>query len=69
MLTIYSKYGNICVVIALAIAVGYINLFLKWKGGFRMLKELLELSKTTDIVAEDTVEGAKGNVANYDCDP
>ncbi len=34
-----------------------------------MLKELLELSKATDIVSEDTVEGAKGNVANYDCDP
>lgn len=29
MLTIYSKYGNICIVIALAIAVGYINLFFK----------------------------------------
>ena len=47
----------------------YQSVFFKWKGGFRMLKELLELSKTTDIVAEDTVEGAKGNVANYDCDP
>ena len=70
MLTNCVEYGNICIVIALAIAVGYINLFFfKWKGGFRMLKELLELSKTTDIVAEDTVEGAKGNVANYDCDP
>lgn len=34
-----------------------------------MLKKLLELSKTTDIVAEDRIEGAKGNVANYDCDP
>ena len=34
-----------------------------------MLKELLELSKATDIVSEDTVEGAKGNVSNYDCDP
>ena len=34
-----------------------------------MLKELLELSKSNDIVAEDKVEGAKGNVANYDCDP
>lgn len=34
-----------------------------------MLKELLELSKTTDTVAEVAVEGAKGNVANYDCDP
>ena len=35
----------------------------------RMLRELLELSKTTDIVSENTVEGASGNVANYDCDP
>lgn len=35
-----------------------------------MLKELLELSKTTEIVSEGTVEGVKGNdVANYDCDP
>ena len=34
-----------------------------------MLKELLELSKATDTVSEGTVEGAKGNVANYDCDP
>lgn len=34
-----------------------------------MLKELLELSKTTEIVSEGTVEGVKGNVVNYDCDP
>ncbi len=34
-----------------------------------MLKELLELSKTTNIVSEDAVEGTKGNVENYDCDP
>ena len=33
-----------------------------------MLKELLELSRATEVVSEDTVEGAKGNVANYDCD-
>ncbi len=34
-----------------------------------MLKELLELSKTTEFVSEDTVTGTEGNVANYDCDP
>lgn len=34
-----------------------------------MLKELLELSQATEIVSKDTVEGAKGNVSNYDCDP
>ncbi len=34
-----------------------------------MLKELLELSKTTEVVSKDTVEGTKGNVSNYDCDP
>jgi hypothetical protein len=34
-----------------------------------MLKELLELSRATEVVSEDTVEGAKGNVVNYDCDP
>ena len=38
------------------------------KGEIRMLKELLELSKTTEIVSEGTIEGVKGNVANYDCD-
>ena len=34
-----------------------------------MLKELLELSQATEIVSQDTVEGVKGNVSNYDCDP
>ena len=34
-----------------------------------MLKELLELSQATEIVSKDTVEGEKGNVTNYDCDP
>lgn len=33
-----------------------------------MLKDLLELSQTTEVVSESTVEGAKGNVSNYDCD-
>ena len=68
MLTKLPKCGNMLTVIALAIAFGYINLFFLQKGGFRMLKELLELSKTTEIVSEGTVEGVKGNVANYDCD-
>ena len=34
-----------------------------------MLKELLELSQATEIVSNDMVEGAEGNVSNYDCDP
>lgn len=33
-----------------------------------MLNELLELSQATEIVSEDTVKGAEGNVLNYDCD-
>ncbi len=34
-----------------------------------MLNEILELSQTTEIVSNDAVEGSKGNVSNYDCDP
>ena len=33
-----------------------------------MWEKLLDLSKTTEIVSEDTVEGVKGKVLNYDCD-
>ncbi len=34
-----------------------------------MLEKLLELSKATDVVSEDTIDGTSGNVKNYDCDP
>lgn len=34
-----------------------------------MLKELLELTKTTETVSDNAVEGVEGKVVNYDCDP
>lgn len=39
------------------------------RGGIRMLKELLELTKTTETVSDNAVEGVEGKVVNYDCDP